>query len=149
MICFLRKGLENMIEKIKELLIRYREIISYLIFGVLTTLVNYCSYLLLAPLFELTTLPTVIAWILSVIFAYLTNRRFVFQSRQKGTAAVKEAASFFAARITSGVLDVLIMWVFADLLLFNDKLVKLASNVFVVLFNYVASKLVVFRKNKN
>lgn len=135
-------------ETIKQLLWKHREVISYLFFGVLTTLVNYLAYLILAPLFRLTTLPTVIAWVLSVIFAYLTNRRFVFRSTKKGLSAAKEAIGFFAARITSGVLDVLIMWVFADLLMLNDKVIKLASNVVVVIFNYVASKLVVFRNNK-
>jgi putative flippase GtrA len=133
-------------ERIKLLYGKYREVCRYLIFGVLTTLVNYVAYLLLAPLFVRTTIPTVIAWVVSVLFAYLTNRRFVFQSRTRGKAAVKEAGAFFAARLLSGVLDVLLMAIFADMLGLNDKLVKLASNVFVVIFNYVASKLVIFRK---
>lgn len=135
-------------ERIKALYHKYREIINYLVFGVLTTLVNYLSYLLIAPLFVRTTAPTVIAWVLSVLFAYFTNRTFVFRSRLRGMAAVKEAGAFFAARILSGVLDVIIMAVFADWLGLNDKIVKLASNVFVVVFNYVASKLVVFRRKK-
>lgn len=135
-------------EKIKALYRKYQEILTYLIFGVLTTLVNYVSYLLLAPLFAKTTAPTVIAWVLSVLFAYFTNRAFVFHSHLKGAAAVKEAGAFFAARLMSGVLDVIIMAVFADWIGLNDKIVKLASNVFVVIFNYIASKLVVFRKKK-
>lgn len=135
-------------KKIRELLKKYRELISYLVFGVLTTLVNYVSYLLFAPLFlSTTTIPTAIAWVLSVIFAYVTNRIFVFRSEAKGAAALlREILSFFGARLLSGVLDLGIMWVFADKLGLNDKLVKLASNVFVVIFNYVASKLVIFRK---
>ena len=113
----------------------------------LTTVVNYVSYLLLAPFFGTTTIPTAIAWVLSVAFAYLTNRRWVFRSQAKGAAAVlREAGSFVGARLISGVIDVGIMWVFADRLGFNDKLVKLASNVFVVIFNYIASKLIIFRK---
>ena len=135
-------------ERIKALYYKYQEIINYLVFGVLTTLVNYLSYLLIAPLFARTTFPTVIAWVLSVLFAYFTNRTFVFHSHLTGAAAVKEAGTFFAARIMSGVLDVVIMAVFADWLGLNDKIVKLASNVFVVVFNYVASKLVVFRRKK-
>ena len=134
-------------EKIKELLVKYRELILYLVFGVLTTVVNYVSYLIFAPLFKTTTIPTVIAWVLSVIFAYFTNRVWVFQSHAKGAAALfREVLSFFGARLLSGVIDVGIMWVFADRMGLNDKIVKLASNVFVVIFNYVASKLVVFRK---
>lgn len=134
-------------EWVRELFIKYRELLSYLFFGVLTTVVNYVSYLLLAPFFGTTTIPTAIAWVLSVAFAYLTNRRWVFRSQAKGAAAVlREAGSFVGARLISGVIDVGIMWVFADRLGFNDKLVKLASNVFVVIFNYIASKLIIFRK---
>ncbi|HIT07765.1 MAG TPA: GtrA family protein [Candidatus Merdivicinus faecavium] len=134
-------------ERLRELFIKYRELLSYLFFGVLTTVVNYVSYLLLAPFFGTTTIPTAIAWVLSVAFAYLTNRRWVFRSQAKGAAAVlREAGSFVGARLISGVIDVGIMWVFADRLGFNDKLVKLASNVFVVIFNYIASKLIIFRK---
>ena len=119
-------------ERLRELFIKYRELLSYLFFGVLTTVVNYVSYLLLAPFFA---------------FAYLTNRRWVFRSQAKGAAAIlREAGSFVGARLISGVIDVGIMWVFADRLGFNDKLVKLASNVFVVIFNYIASKLIIFRK---
>lgn len=134
-------------ERVRELFIKYQELLSYLFFGVLTTVVNYVSYLLLAPFFGTTTIPTAIAWVLSVAFAYLTNRRWVFRSQAKGAAAVlREAGSFVGARLISGVIDVGIMWVFADRLGFNDKLVKLASNVFVVIFNYIASKLIIFRK---
>ncbi len=134
-------------ERLRELFIKYRELLSYLFFGVLTTVVNYVSYLLLAPFFGTTTIPTAIAWVLSVAFAYLTNRRWVFRSQAKGAAAIlREAGSFVGARLISGVIDVGIMWVFADRLGFNDKLVKLASNVFVVIFNYIASKLIIFRK---
>ncbi|MGI5894585.1 MAG: GtrA family protein [Candidatus Merdivicinus sp.] len=136
-----------MIEKIRELLVKYRELIAYLVFGVLTTIVNYVVYLLAAPLFETTTIPTAIAWVFAVIFAYLTNRRYVFHSKVTGTAALaREILTFFGARALSGVLDVGFMWVFADRLGFNDKIMKLVSNVFVVIFNYIASKLVIFRK---
>ncbi len=135
-------------DKIKALCRKYRELISYVFFGVLTTVVNYGCYLLLAPLFSTTTIPTAIAWVVSVIFAYVTNRIFVFHSQARGAKALCwEVLTFFGARALSGVLDVGIMWVFADQLKLNDKLVKLASNVFVVVFNYVASKLVIFRKS--
>ena len=133
----------------KGLLQKNRELISYLVFGVLTTAVNYVSYLLFAPLFQTTTVPTIIAWILSVIFAYVTNRIFVFHSKARGLKALGyEVATFFGARALSGVLDVAFMWLFADTLGFNDKWMKLISNVFVIIFNYVASKLIVFRKKE-
>ncbi len=136
-------------DKLKALCRKYREFLSYVFFGVLTTVVNYVSYLLLAPLFSTTTIPTAIAWALSVIFAYVTNRIFVFRSQARGFRALAwEILTFFGARLLSGVLDVGIMWIFADRLKLNDKVVKLASNVFVVIFNYVASKLVIFRKGR-
>lgn len=138
--------MSQLLSKIRGLCRQYRELVTYLVFGVLTTAVNYLSYLAISPFFTYTGVPTVIAWLLSVIFAYLTNRRFVFQSKAKGKAVIKEAGSFFAARVMSGVMDVVVMAVFADWIGFDDRLVKIASNVLVVIFNYVASKLVVFRK---
>ena len=135
-------------DKIKALFIKYREVISYLFFGGLTTVVNYAAYLLTAPFFNTTTIPTAIAWVLAVIFAYVTNRIFVFNSQARGSKVLlREILSFFGARVLSGIVDVGIMWVFADHLGFNDKLMKLASNVFVVIFNYIASKLIIFRKS--
>ena len=135
-------------DKLKALFIKYREVISYLFFGGLTTVVNYAAYLLTAPFFNTTTIPTAIAWVLAVIFAYVTNRIFVFHSQARGAKALlREILSFFGARVLSGIVDVGIMWVFADHLGFNDKLMKLASNVFVVIFNYIASKLIIFRKS--
>ena len=138
--------MSQLLSKIRGLCRQYRELLSYLVFGVLTTAVNYLSYLVISPFFTYTGVPTVIAWLLSVIFAYLTNRRFVFQSKARGKAVLKEAGSFFTARVMSGVMDVSIMAVFADWVGFDDRVVKLASNVLVVIFNYIASKLVVFRK---
>lgn len=136
-------------ETLKTLYQRYREIINYLFFGVLTTVVNYVTYLVMSPFFVLTTVPTVVAWVLSVLFAYLTNRKYVFCSHSTGRDALKEAGGFVTARVMSGVLDVAIMWVFADCIGFNDLVIKLLSNVVVVVFNYVASKLVVFSKKKS
>lgn len=136
-------------ETLKTLYQRYREIINYLFFGVLTTVVNYVTYLVMSPFFVLTTVPTVVAWVLSVLFAYLTNRKYVFCSHSTGRDALKEAGGFVTARVMSGVLDVAIMWVFADCIGFNDLVIKLLSNVVVVVFNYAASKLVVFGKKKS
>ena len=134
-----------MVEKIKKLYRRYRELLMYLIFGVLTTIVNYTCYLLTAPFFSVTTIPVILSWCVAVAFAYVTNRVFVFRSHAKGRETVKEAVSFVGARLLSGILDVAFMAVFADWLGFNDKLMKLVSNVFVVIFNYVASKLFIFK----
>lgn len=136
-------------ESVRALLKKYRELILYLIFGVLTTAVNYLAWWAMEPFFTTSTVPVTAAWLISVLFAYFTNRRFVFQSKVTGSRALlKELTSFFAARILSGVLDLCFMWAFADWLRFDSRIVKLISNIFVVIFNYAASKLVIFRKTK-
>ena len=122
-----------------------REIILYVVFGGLTTAVNIVSYwVLYYGLAVSNTLSTVIAWILSVVFAYITNRIWVFESKNEKT--VKEALSFFLSRGLTGALDLLIMCVFVDVLLFSGIIIKILSNVVVIILNYLASKLIVFKK---
>ena len=135
-------------ETIIGLLKKYRDLIMYGIFGVLTTLVNIVMYWVCAHPLSLDTLPSnVIAWVISVLFAYYTNRTFVFQSKNTGREAIlKEMASFFACRIGTGVMDWVIMFVFVDLLSFNDMIVKVLSNFLVIVLNYVFSKLIIFKK---
>ncbi len=132
----------------KQLLHKYREQILYVLFGGLTTLVNLAVYYLCAtPLGLGTVVSTGIAWVLSVLFAYVTNRRWVFESQTRGAAAVlREMGSFFLCRLLSGLMDMAIMYLFVDLLHLNDMVIKLASNVLVIIVNYIASKLLIFRK---
>lgn len=132
----------------KQLLRKYREQLLYILFGGLTTLVNLLVYDLCARRLGLSTvLSTGAAWVLSVLFAYATNRRWVFESQARGPAAVlREMGSFFLCRLLSGLMDVAIMYVFVDLLHLNGMAVKLASNVLVIIVNYVASKLLIFRR---
>lgn len=132
---------------LKEQFEKHREVIMYLVFGVLTTAVNYISYLLLARATSHTVFSTAAAWALSVLFAYYTNRKWVFGSKASGPRGVLgEMAAFFAARLFSGLLDIGIMFVFVDLWHYNDSAVKIASNVIVIALNYVFSKLFIFRK---
>ena len=135
-------------ERIRTLLKRYREVIFYLVFGVLTTLVNIVCYYLLARVGGLdVTFSTAVAWVVSVIFAYLTNRKWVFQSKAAGAKSVLyEIGTFFGGRAFSGLLDVGIMFLFVEVLNWNDMLIKICSNVIVVILNYIISKLIVFRK---
>lgn len=128
-------------------LTKYREQLLYLLFGALTTLVNLVSFYLCDLCGMATLLSTALAWVLSVLFAYLTNRRWVFESRVQGFAPVmKEMGEFFLCRGLSGLMDMGIMALFADALGFNKMVVKILSNVLVIILNYVASKLVIFRK---
>lgn len=133
---------------IRALFIKYKGIILYLFFGVCTTLVNILSYWVCAhPLGMSVMLSTVIAWILAVLFAYVTNRKWVFSSQAKGSQAIlRELVSFFACRLATGLVDWAGMYVFVDLLGWNDMIVKAAVNVVVIVLNYVASKLIIFTK---
>ena len=124
-----------------------REVFFYLVFGVLTTLVNIVSFAILSRAIGIgTVFSNVIAWFLSVLFAYVTNRRWVFQS--KSDDVLKEAAAFFSGRLGTGVLDTLVMFVTVDLLCWNDLVMKVISNVIVIILNYIISKLFVFKSGK-
>ena len=123
--------------------------VSYLFFGVLTTVVNYLVYL---PCYNWlnfsATVSNVIAWIFAVSFAYLTNKPFVFQSHDWSMKTViPELTRFVGCRIGSGLLETGIIFVTVDLLVWNGNIMKLATSVIVVIVNYIGSKLLVF-KNK-
>lgn len=133
---------------IKQLLVKYKTEILYLCFGVATTLINVlCYYLLNGLLLVLNIVSTVIAWIVSVLFAFFTNRNVVFVSKTRGAAArLKEFFAFLLSRVTTGVLDVLIMLIAVDILEQPNLLWKILSNVIVVILNYVLGKLIFQRK---
>ena len=134
----------------KNLIIKFKEQILYLVFGGLTTLVNIGVYALCTRAFEVEVMAaTVIAWGIAVAFAFFTNKFYVFESKEK-TAKVwlKESASFVAARVFSMLLELLIMYVFVEMLGFNDMLFKIIANIVVIIVNYILSKFWIF-KNKN
>lgn len=132
----------------KNLLLKYKSVILYAFFGVLTTVVNIATYYVSAHLIHLDTLvSTCIAWVAGVLFAYVTNRKYVFESNKIGFGAVLiEVFSFFSCRLATGAVDVAIMYIFVDVLHFNDMFIKIFSNVVVIVLNYIASKLIIFRK---
>lgn len=133
----------------KELFKKYKGVLSYLFFGVCSTLINIITYYVAAHIFYLSTLAsTVIAWITAVIFAYITNKIWVFECKSwKIDVLLKEASSFFTCRVLTGILDIAIMTICVDVLLFNDMIIKVVSNIIVIILNYFASKLIVFKKN--
>ena len=135
-------------QRIWKLLSKHRETILYIVFGVLTTLVNIAAYYVLTRwLAADAAIAAAVAWLLSVLFAYGTNRKWVFESRANGLRAVlAEMIAFFAARLATGLMDIGIMALFVDALHWPDMPVKIASNVLVVILNYAFSKLIVFRK---
>ena len=121
-----------------------KELCLYIIFGALTTLVNIVSYLIFAKVFLVNYLiSNIIAWILSVLFAYITNRIWVFES--KNTNIINEISLFFGGRLFSGVVDTGLMYLFIDILTINDTFSKIVIQIIVVVLNYVFSKLIVFK----
>lgn len=134
--------------KIKEKINEHKDVIPYIFFGVCTTLVNMIVYWFCAHIINLSVMiSTVIGWILSVLFAYITNRKWVFYSNVKGIFNIlKEMTSFFSCRLLTGFLDLACMFLFVDLLHMNDMVIKILANVIVIVLNYVASKLLIFKK---
>ena len=134
---------------LKNLIVKYKHIISYLFFGVCTTAVNLIVYYVSAHSLQMSTgVSTVIAWVLAVLFAFITNKLWVFDCKSwERKVVTKEIASFFACRAATGVLDLVIMLVSVDVLHWNDFVMKIISNILVIILNYVASKLVIFRKD--
>ena len=134
---------------IKDLWNRYREIISYLIVGGLTTVVSLGVYygLVLTVLDPRNPIQlqaaNILSWICAVTFAYFTNRSFVFQS--KNSSMLTEAAGFFASRVSTLLMDMAIMFVTVTLMGMSDKIAKLIVQVVVTIMNYVLSKFLVFR----
>lgn len=135
----------------EKLIEKYKDLIPYAVFGVLTTLVNIGTYWLFAHPLNLPIMAsTILAWILSVLFAYLTNRKWVFHSEaDTAKAVIKEIIYFFSCRLATGVLDWVSMFVFVDIMRLNDMWVKVIANVVVILLNYVASKFVIFKHRRN
>ena len=137
-------------EKIRALLREHREIISYVFWGVRTTAVNYVSYTLLTQFLNVHYLAsTVIAWTISVLFAYFVNKLFVFRSREWGWKALRELWQMVASRLFSLGLEMVIMWFFVDTLHCNHLVIKLIANVVVVIVNYVLSKWIIFKPKKS
>lgn len=139
-----------LMNKIISLYNKYREIISYLVFGFLTTVITLLVYYLLTltiidpknPIFL--QIANIVSWIVGVLFAYVTNRKFVFQS--KNDEKLKEISKFIFARVITLVMDMLIMFVGVTILKGNDKIIKIISQVIVIVSNYLFSKILVFRK---
>lgn len=143
-------------KKILEIYIKHKEVINYLIFGVLTTIVSLATkYLLLFTILDASNavqlqIAVVISWVAACLFAYITNRIWVFESKSKDI--IKEMSKFFLARLTTLGLEMLIMFVFVTALGLNSDMWvvvwTLVSQVVIVIGNYILSKLIVFRNKE-
>jgi len=138
--------MKELINKGLKIYNQYKMPILYIFFGGLTTLINIVAYFVAYNICKISNVPsTVIAWILSVIFAFITNKLYVFESKSK--SLLYEISTFFACRLGTGILDVAIMYVSVDILFFNALIMKILSNVLVIVLNYIFSKLIIFNKN--
>lgn len=135
----------------KALLLKYKEVISYLFFGVLSTVVNFVAYFICTDLFHMNYLVSNgISWAAAVAFAYVTNRTWVFESKVSGVKNVfKEMSAFVGCRVFSGVVDMTIMYIGVDLIGIPDGTTKLVTQVIVVVLNYIFSKLIIFREKES
>lgn len=136
-------------KKLIDLFFKYKEVILYLFFGGCSTLVNIVTYGIGTRILEWDVVSAnILAWVCSVIFAYLTNKFFVFESKANDLNTLfKEVLSFFSARIVTLLLDVAIMK-FGIYFGINDLIMKVIANIFVIIANYIFSKLFIFKKEK-
>ncbi len=137
---------------IKNIYLKYKELINYLIFGVLTTIVSLSTYYLLVYTILDPSKPielqiaNIISWITCVTFAYITNRIYVFESKSKNI--LKEATKFYSSRLFSLLIDMGLMLLLVSILSINDKISKLIVQIVIIVLNYILSKLLVFKKNQ-
>ena len=141
--------MKQVIQKIKEVLKKNEELIKYLIIGVLTTVINYIIFAILVKIVKMDMhVSNIIAWIVSVIFAYFTNKLFVFKSKSFEIKVIgREVLSFGAARVFSLLLEEVILYIFVNLLNMNELVIKLIANVIVIVVNYILSKFIIFKKD--
>lgn len=127
-----------------------KEIVGYIVFGILTTLVNYITYFSLTQATEMNYLiVNMIAWFVSVVFAYITNKYYVFKNKYKSIKyIIKEISLFISARLASGVFETLFLFIFVSIFNFDDGIVKIIASIFVVVLNYFFSKYIIFNVSK-
>lgn len=123
---------------------RLKETINYLIVGGLTTVVSIASYNIFRFFIENITICTILSWICAVLFAYITNRIFVFNSKEKNI--IKEIASFTASRIFSLIVEIIVMFILTSIFKINDRIAKIIVQFIIVVLNYITSKIFVFKK---
>lgn len=143
-----------MLGTIKEIYIKYKEIVNYLIFGVLATGVNLISkYILLFTILDVNNavqlqIAVIISWIVAVVFAYYTNSKIVFKSKNENK--LKEFISFIVGRLFTLLLEMLVTWFFITFLKLNTNIWVIAITIFVqalvIIVNYILSKMFIFKK---
>lgn len=137
-----------MFEKLKSLFIKYRELISYVFFGGLTTLVSWGSYFVLNEVFHAHYLISqTLSWILAVLFAFVTNKKYVFEDKTSSkNNIIVQLAQFTASRLFSFAVETVLLIITVDVMKMNENIAKIAVSVITVVLNYFTSKFIVFKK---
>lgn len=137
-------------EKILNIYNQFKEQILYIVFGVLTTAINIIAFFVCSRLMNLGLIPSnVIAWILSVLFAFVTNKIYVFNSKNYNFSVVlRELIDFVISRGATGILDLGLMYLFVSIIGIEDMISKIVINIIVIILNYILSKLYVFKNKK-
>ena len=138
----------NIIKPLWNLYYKYREIWLYLFFGFATTIVNIISYELLINIFKVNYLIcNFIAWIITIIFAYITNKKYVFDSNNDSLKSeFKKIALFTYARVFSLIIEMIIMYIGVSIFTINDTIVKIITSIIIIIMNYFFSKFLIFKK---
>lgn len=137
--------IRDIYNKVKKIYLKNKEIINYVIVGGLTTLVSIATYFLFRLVNDIMIINVILSWICAVSFAYITNRRFVFESKNK--KVIKEFALFINCRLLTLLLEIAFMFLMVDLIKLDDRISKILVQILILISNYVLSKLLVF-KNK-
>lgn len=137
--------------KIKKIIVKYKSFLMYGIFGVLTTLVNIGVYTVCYRKVGIGNIfSNILAWLIAVSFAFITNKVWVFESKEfTRKKVIYEIFTFFLCRLSTGGIDLLFMYISVDRLQHRAVIMKCISNIIVIILNYLASKLVIFRKNRS
>lgn len=135
---------------IKQLFIKYKEMIMYIIIGGCTTVVSLATYFLFHDLLHIHyQVSNILSWICAVLFAYITNKKYVFESKYSGFRnSLMEIGKFLSSRLASLGVEIISMYFFVQVCRLDDGLVKLMNQFIVLVLNYIFSKFWVFRKNR-
>lgn len=135
-------------DAIRQLFYQYKEPITYLFWGVMSTIANVVTYWLCYDVGHISNMAsTLVAWIVAVIMAFITNKLWVFESRNTSWQEdLKEFFSFIGFRIVSEIFDLGIMYWAVDFMGMNGLFWKIVANVIVVILNYIFSKFIIFKK---
>jgi len=136
---------------VKEVWIKYKQLFFYGVFGILTTIINLFVYILCFDFLDIPNVPSnIIAWIIAVAFAFVTNKIWVFESKDLTRSVIfSELWKFVSCRLFSGILDLGIMFVGVDLMEGPSTLITIGSNILVIILNYLFSKLLIFKHSEN